>query len=61
MRGYSELAQLNADLNKRNIEMVAKINTLQGKIDEVAEKEKAVMSVKEELAKVTAEHDTVKD
>ena len=33
LRGYSEIAQLNNDLNARNIEMVTKVNGLQEKID----------------------------
>ena len=37
MRGYSEIAQLNAELNNRNIQMVSKINNLQGRIDQVEE------------------------
>ena len=35
MRGFSELAQLNNDLNARNIQMVSKMNSLQGKMDQV--------------------------
>ena len=36
LRGYSEIASLNSDLNARNIEMVSKVNNLQSKIDQVA-------------------------
>ena len=60
MRGYSELAQLNSELNNRNIEMVSKINNLQGRIDQVEAQEKAVASIKAQLAKMTTDHDTVK-
>ena len=33
LRGYTELAELNNEMQARNIEMVGKINNLQGKLD----------------------------
>ena len=60
MRGYAELAQLNSDLNRRNIEMVSKLNNLQGKFEQVEQHEKNFASMREELAKTTTDLDQVK-
>ena len=46
LRGYSELAQVNSDLNTRNIEMVSKLNNLQSKLDSVEQSEKELATVK---------------
>lgn len=40
LRGFNELAQINNDLNARNIEMVTKINNLQSRLDHIDQKEK---------------------
>jgi len=60
MRGYAELAQLNSDLNRRNIEMVSKLNSLQSKFEQVEQHEKNIASIKEQLAKTTTDHDQLK-
>ena len=33
MQHYNELAELNKELNARNIEMVTKVNNVQGKLE----------------------------
>lgn len=47
LRGYTELAELNKDLNARNLEMVTKLNNLQCKLDQVDQQEKEIVAVKE--------------
>ena len=47
LRGYTELAELNKDLNARNLEMVTKLNNLQCKLDQVDQQEKEIIAVKE--------------
>ena len=46
LRGYSELAQLNSELNTRNIEMVSKVNNLQSKLDSVEQIERELTTTK---------------
>ena len=60
LRGYSEIAQLNNELNSRNIEMVTKVNDLQGKIDQVEGKEKVMVELQEKIKKTEDERDKIK-
>ena len=48
-------------MNARNIEMVSKLNNLQGKIDQVAAQEKELDSVKEQLVATKSENQKLRE
>ena len=60
MRGFDELAEINKELNKRNNEMVSRVNNLQGKLDLIDQKEKEAAQVAEKVTETEAERDAAK-
>ena len=57
LRGFDELAEINKELNKRNNEMVSRVNNLQSKLDLIDQKEKEAAQIAEKVTKVEKERD----
>ena len=59
MQHYNELAELNKELNARNIEMVTERNNLQSKLEMIEQKEKEMGALRKELQDMTLKKDNM--
>ena len=59
LQHYNELAELNKELNARNIEMVTERNNLQSKLEMIEQQEKEMNALRKELQDMTLKKDNM--